>query len=179
MLPLNRFSRRAVPAGGLPIVRHWRREEGLRGNGNAPSEKCPLPCIQLGDFFKRLAAGALAPDGDDHGGDKAEEAEDPEHAVEAVRSVGHRDERLGRGHGEAAGGAVEAGGGVAHTGGVGFGGVREDREAHSHDDRGEDDAGEDDGPVTGHIAEDGAKYGEDDQHTHDRDLAPAKVGDEG
>lgn len=40
-------------------------------------------------------------------------------------------------------------------------------------------AGEDDGPVTGHIAEDGAKYGEDDQHTHDRDLAPAKVGDEG
>lgn len=55
-------------------------------------------------------------------------------------------------------------------GGVGFGGVREDREAHSHDDRGEDDAGEDDGPVTGHIAEDGAKYGEDDQHTHDRDL---------
>ena len=74
---------------------------------------------------------------------------------------------------------MEAGGGVAHTCGVGFGGVREDREAHSHDDRGEDDAGEDDGPVTGHIAEDGAKYGEDDQHTHDRDLAPAKVGDEG
>ena len=92
MLPLNRFSRRSVPVGGLPIVRHWRREEGLRGNGNAPSEKCPPPCIQLGDFFKRLAAGALAPDGDDHGGDKAEEAEDPEHAVEAVRSVGHRDE---------------------------------------------------------------------------------------